>query len=76
LIQTRTSRALVFAKKRSKNFRASIQASGIIQPLVLRKMGARYHLIAGERRWRAAQRAGLQRVPRSFAIFPKNKFWN
>jgi len=41
----------------------SIQNSGIIQPLVLRKTGARFQLIAGERRWRSAQRAGLQRVP-------------
>jgi ParB family chromosome partitioning protein len=40
----------------------SIQASGIIQPLVLRPVGTRFQLIAGERRWRAAQRAGLQRV--------------
>ena len=42
----------------------SIQASGIIQPLVLRTMGgSRFQLLAGERRWRAAQRAGLARVP-------------
>ncbi|HUJ30788.1 MAG TPA: ParB/RepB/Spo0J family partition protein [Candidatus Acidoferrum sp.] len=41
----------------------SIRASGIVQPLVVRGFGARYQLIAGERRWRAAQRAGLQRVP-------------
>ena len=40
----------------------SIQASGIIQPLVVRPVGSRYQLIAGERRWRAAQRAGLQSV--------------
>src|SRR6516164_7825636 len=40
----------------------SIQASGIIQPLVLRQVGGRYQLIAGERRWRAAQRAGLRTV--------------
>ncbi len=40
----------------------SIQASGIIQPLVLRPIGNRYQLIAGERRWRAAQRAGLTKV--------------
>jgi ParB family transcriptional regulator, chromosome partitioning protein len=40
----------------------SIQASGIIQPLVLRPIGSRYQLIAGERRWRAAQRAGLSKV--------------
>jgi ParB family chromosome partitioning protein len=40
----------------------SIQASGIIQPLVVRSIGNRYQLIAGERRWRAAQRAGLNKV--------------
>jgi len=40
----------------------SIQTSGIIQPLVLRPIANRYQLIAGERRWRAAQRAGLTKV--------------
>jgi ParB family chromosome partitioning protein len=40
----------------------SIQASGIIQPLVVRPIGNRFQLIAGERRWRAAQRAGLNKV--------------
>src|SRR5215469_9585861 len=40
----------------------SIKASGIIQPLVLRPVGSRFQLIAGERRWRAAQRAGLNKV--------------
>ena len=41
----------------------SIQASGIIQPLIVRPIGSRFQLIAGERRWRAAQRAGLMKVP-------------
>jgi ParB family transcriptional regulator, chromosome partitioning protein len=41
----------------------SIRASGIIQPIVVRPIGSRFQLIAGERRWRAAQRAGLDRVP-------------
>src|SRR5256885_14176292 len=40
----------------------SIQASGIIQPIVVRPIGNRFQLIAGERRWRAAQRAGLKKV--------------
>jgi ParB family chromosome partitioning protein len=40
----------------------SIQASGIIQPIVVRPIGSRFQLIAGERRWRAAQRAGLKKV--------------
>jgi ParB family transcriptional regulator, chromosome partitioning protein len=41
----------------------SIHSSGIVQPLVVRKIAGRFQLIAGERRWRAAQRAGLLRVP-------------
>jgi len=41
----------------------SIAASGIIQPLVVRRVDNRFQLIAGERRWRAAQRAGLARLP-------------
>lgn len=41
----------------------SIQSSGIVQPLVVRRIGARFQLIAGERRWRAAQKAALSRVP-------------
>ena len=40
----------------------SIQTSGIIQPLIVRTIGQRFQLIAGERRWRAAQRAGLTKA--------------
>jgi ParB family chromosome partitioning protein len=42
---------------------ASIKANGIIQPILVRRTGTTYRIIAGERRWRAAQKAGLQRVP-------------
>ncbi|MFP4155709.1 MAG: ParB/RepB/Spo0J family partition protein [Halothiobacillaceae bacterium] len=41
----------------------SIRAQGVIQPVVLRRRSGEYELIAGERRWRAAQLAGLERVP-------------
>jgi ParB family chromosome partitioning protein len=41
----------------------SIRANGIIQPIVTRKVGDRFQIIAGERRWRAALKAGLLRVP-------------
>jgi len=51
----------------------SIQVSGIVQPLVARRMGSRYQLIAGERRWRAAQRAGLTRVPVILRNVPEEK---
>ena len=52
-----------FREESLEELARSIQNSGIIQPLLLRKVGDRYQLIAGERRWRAAQRAGLHRVP-------------
>jgi ParB family chromosome partitioning protein len=42
---------------------ASITANGIIQPILVRRTGSTFRIIAGERRWRAAQLAGLQRVP-------------
>jgi ParB family chromosome partitioning protein len=41
----------------------SIKSNGVIQPIVVRKAGDRYQIIAGERRWRAALKAGLMRVP-------------
>src|SRR5256885_4959411 len=42
---------------------ASIKASGVIQPIIVRRVGGAYQLIAGERRWRAARQAGLDRIP-------------
>jgi ParB family chromosome partitioning protein len=42
---------------------ASIRTSGVIQPIIVRRIGTGYQLIAGERRWRAARQAGLDRVP-------------
>ena len=41
----------------------SIKANGVIQPILVRRTGNTYQIIAGERRWRAAQRAGLMKVP-------------
>jgi ParB family chromosome partitioning protein len=41
----------------------SIKSNGIVQPIVVRQKGARYEIVAGERRWRAAQRAGLRKIP-------------
>jgi ParB family chromosome partitioning protein len=41
----------------------SIKSNGVIQPIVVRRNGDRFEIIAGERRWRAAQKAGLLRVP-------------
>jgi ParB family chromosome partitioning protein len=41
----------------------SVRANGVLQPLLVRRSGDRYAIVAGERRWRAAQRAGLREVP-------------
>ncbi|MBL8183187.1 MAG: ParB/RepB/Spo0J family partition protein, partial [Blastocatellia bacterium] len=41
----------------------SIRVNGIVQPVVVRQKGKKYQIVAGERRWRAAQRAGLRRLP-------------
>ncbi|PKN05597.1 MAG: chromosome partitioning protein ParB [Deltaproteobacteria bacterium HGW-Deltaproteobacteria-9] len=52
-----------FNDKQQQQLVSSIKISGIIQPIIVRKAAAGYEIIAGERRWRAAQQAGLQSVP-------------
>jgi ParB family transcriptional regulator, chromosome partitioning protein len=53
----------VFESGALDDLAASIRASGVIQPIVVRQVGDGYQLIAGERRWRAARQAGLERIP-------------
>jgi ParB family chromosome partitioning protein len=52
-----------FAPEKLEELAASIREQGIIQPLVVTKKDGFYEIIAGERRWRAAQKAGLHEVP-------------
>jgi len=52
-----------FVDEKLDELAASIREQGIIQPLVVCRKGQHYELIAGERRWRAAQKAGLHEVP-------------
>ncbi len=52
-----------FTEANLEELAQSIKANGVVQPIVLRKMGGRYQIVAGERRWRASQRAGLRRIP-------------
>jgi len=52
-----------FDSKVQKSLVASIKKDGILQPIVVRKVESGYEIIAGERRWRAAQSAGLMDVP-------------
>jgi ParB family transcriptional regulator, chromosome partitioning protein len=53
----------VFDSGALEELSASIRSSGVIQPIVVRRHGLGYQLIAGERRWRAARQAGLTRIP-------------
>ena len=52
-----------FDEEKLEELAASIERHGVIQPLVLRKLGKGYEIVAGERRWRAARIAGLKEVP-------------
>ena len=52
-----------FNDERLAELTASVREKGIIQPLVVRRVADYYQIIAGERRWRAAQKAGLDKVP-------------
>lgn len=53
----------VFEQQALQELADSIRAQGIVQPIVVRPEGNHFELIAGERRWRAAQMAGLQKIP-------------
>jgi ParB family chromosome partitioning protein len=52
-----------FDEPRLLELAASIREHGVIEPILVRREGARYRIVAGERRWRAAQRAGLREIP-------------
>jgi len=52
-----------FAREALQELIDSIRQHGIIQPLIVRQVGTRFELIAGERRWRAAQEIGLTEAP-------------
>ena len=52
-----------FAESNLEELAQSIRANGVVQPIVVREFGKRYQIVAGERRWRAAQRAELRRIP-------------
>ncbi|BDG03508.1 ParB/RepB/Spo0J family partition protein [Anaeromyxobacter oryzae] len=52
-----------FEEQKLEELAASIREHGIVEPILVRKDGGKYRILAGERRWRAAQRAGLKEVP-------------
>ena len=59
----RASRASISTKRRSTSSPQSIAERGVLQPILLRPDGDGFQIIAGERRWRAAQRAQLHAIP-------------
>ena len=62
-----------FDQTRLEELAQSIRTSGIIQPLLVRPRGGLFELVAGERRWRAAQLAGLSRIPAIIREIPDEK---
>lgn len=62
-----------FDEAKLEELAQSIRANGVVQPVLVRRKGERYELIAGERRWRAAQRAGLAEMPALVREIPDEK---
>ena len=52
-----------FAEANLEELAQSIRVNGVVQPIVVRALGGRFQIVAGERRWRASQRAGLRKIP-------------
>jgi len=52
-----------FDELKLEELAASIREHGVVEPILVRREGSKYRIVAGERRWRAAQRAGLREVP-------------
>ncbi len=72
IIPNRFQPRLTFDEKALNELSASIKEHGIIQPLVLRKLGDKYEIVAGERRYKAATLAGLTEVPAIIVNFDDN----
>lgn len=52
-----------FVEEKLEELAQSIRINGVVQPILIRRQGEHFELVAGERRWRAAQRAGLRKIP-------------
>ena len=73
IIPNRFQPRLTFDEKTLNELAASIKEHGIIQPLVLRRLGDKFEIIAGERRYKAATLAGLTEVPAIISNIDDNK---
>ena len=73
IIPNRFQPRLTFDETSLKELAASIKEHGIIQPLVLRRLGDKYEIIAGERRYKASKMAGLTSVPAIISLLDDRK---
>jgi ParB family transcriptional regulator, chromosome partitioning protein len=64
---------LNFSEAKLEELTQSIKVNGLIQPILVRRVAGRYQIVAGERRWRAAQRAGLQKIKAVIRNIPDSK---
>ncbi len=62
-----------FTEKELEELSQSIKANGVVQPIVVRRRDGRYQIVAGERRWKAAQIAGLRKIPAIVKDIPEEK---
>ncbi|EHI54813.1 hypothetical protein HMPREF9333_02014 [Johnsonella ignava ATCC 51276] len=62
-----------FRKEELDELTQSIKQYGVLQPIIVKKNGERYEIIAGERRWRAAQKAGLTEIPAVIREYSKRE---
>ncbi len=62
-----------FDEEKLEDLVQSIRVNGIVQPVLVRRQNSHFQLVAGERRWRAAQRAGLQKIPAVVKDVPDEK---
>lgn len=63
VIPNKTQPRKVFAEEALSELASSIAEKGVLQPIVVRRKGENYEIVAGERRWRASSRAGLHEIP-------------
>src|SRR4030067_270352 len=63
IIPNRSQPRKHFDEAKLQELAASIKEKGILEPLIVRKVDQGYEIVVGERRWRAAQKAGLREVP-------------
>lgn len=62
-----------FADDKLEELARSIKANGIVQPIIVRRKGSRFQIVAGERRWRASQKVGLQKIPAIIKVIGDEK---